>query len=178
MIELPWSSDIWLQVGVGVLLIFLGQRLFWLCVAAVGFLFTFALVSRLSFEMTPEWSLVLAIALGIAGAILAVFLQRAAVAIAGFFFGIYAALWVIDGWGLELDNLEWLLVIGSAVLAAVLAVSLLEITLIVLSSLVGSALLSVASGLDYPASSILFLVVALLGIAFQIRFRRRTRRKG
>jgi len=177
MIELPFSSDLWLQAIVGVVLLLLGQRLFWLCVAAAGFLFTFSFIAQLRLDLAPEWSLLLALALAIAGAVLAVFLQRVAVAVAGFFFGAYVALQLIDAYGLALGDLQWMIVIGAAVLTAVLAVGLLAITLIVLSSLVGAALVTVASGLGEPVSGILFLVLTLLGIAFQTRFRGRTRSK-
>src|SRR5438477_12001630 len=89
-----------LSVLMGCALLFFGRRLFWLFVAALGFAIGLQLAPYLS-QNPPLWlSLLLSIGLGLLGALLAVMLQKLAIAIAGFLVGgrvavaIGAALWV------------------------------------------------------------------------------------
>src|SRR5918911_2970587 len=72
---------------IGAVILFFGRRLFWLCVAAVGFAAGVELAPRLIHEPTPLLSLTIALVVGFIGALLALFLQKIAIAIVGFFAG-------------------------------------------------------------------------------------------
>src|SRR5450432_1627851 len=81
-LPLPIAS---LFVGIAILLF--GRRLFWLLVAAVGFAVGMQLTPYLM-QHPPTWlALAIAIAFGILGALLALILQKIAIAIAGFLLG-------------------------------------------------------------------------------------------
>src|SRR6266404_9346800 len=72
---------------IGVVILFFGRRLFWLCVAAVGFAAGVELAPHLIHEPTPLLALTFALVLGFVGALLAIFLQKIAIAVAGFLAG-------------------------------------------------------------------------------------------
>src|SRR5256886_5533896 len=72
---------------IGVVILFFGRKLFWLCVAAVGFVAGIELAPHLVTEPSPLLQLTVAIVLGIIGALLALFLQKIAIAVFGFLAG-------------------------------------------------------------------------------------------
>src|ERR1700745_406302 len=72
---------------IGVVILFFGRKLFWLCVAAVGFLAGIELAPHLVNEPSSLLQLAVAIVLGLLGALLAFLLQKIAIAIVGFLAG-------------------------------------------------------------------------------------------
>src|SRR5947208_9795577 len=65
-----------LSVVIGAVGLLFGRKLFWLCVAAIGFAAGVTLASHLVSEPTPLLQLTFAILLGFIGALLALFLQK------------------------------------------------------------------------------------------------------
>src|SRR2546423_6852692 len=76
-----------LSVLIGASVLFFGRRLFWLCVAAVGFAAGVEFAPHLMHEPSPVLLLSVAVVLGLIGALLALFLQKIAIAVAGFLAG-------------------------------------------------------------------------------------------
>src|SRR5437667_7889135 len=72
---------------IGVVILFFGRKLFWLCVAAVGFAAGVELAPHLAHEPSPLMALTVALVLGFLGALLALFLQKIAIAVVGFLAG-------------------------------------------------------------------------------------------
>src|ERR1700732_4679500 len=72
---------------IGTVILLFGRKLFWLFVAAVGFAAGVELAPHLIHEPSPLLALTFALVLGLIGALLAMFLQKIAIAIAGFFAG-------------------------------------------------------------------------------------------
>ncbi len=177
MVELPPSVEFWLQLLLAGLLLFFGRRLFWLCLATLGFLLTFSLVSSLSIDLQPSLILLLAIGLGIVGAFLAVFLQNVAAGVAGFLFGLYATVSLLGLYGAELGNLVWVLGVAGGVIAGFLALRLFGVALIVLSSFVGSGLVMTLLDLNELPEAVVFLALAVLGIVVQFRGKNRKKRQ-
>ncbi|MEE2778106.1 MAG: DUF4203 domain-containing protein [Acidobacteriota bacterium] len=163
------AVDTWLPAALGVVLILFGRKLFWLLLGTLGFLIAFRLVTQFA-DDTPELMVwVLAGGVGVAGAVAAIFLQRIAAGVAGLLFGGYAVMWLLDFYAVGLGNIEWLIVLVGAVVAAALAVAVLEETLMVLSSILGAALLVAVSGLDAVAGAIFFVALVIVGITAQKR---------
>src|SRR5947207_7507424 len=81
------SSVAIIGVLIGVVILFFGRRLFWLCVAAVGFAAGIEIAPHLVQQPSPVLALTFALVLGFIGALLALFLQKVAIAIAGFLSG-------------------------------------------------------------------------------------------
>src|SRR5438874_13771476 len=72
---------------VGVIVLLFGRRLFWLCVAAIGFAAGVGLAPQFVHEPSPLLALIFAIVLGLGGALLALFLPKLAIFLAWFFAG-------------------------------------------------------------------------------------------
>lgn len=158
---------------VGGVLLAAGRRLFWLAVGAVGFVLALLLALRL-LDPEPLWLLLgLALIAGIAGAMLALLLQRLAVAIAGFLAGgwIALALWVQLGGGEGWPALGVFLLAG--IVAAILAGAVFELALIVVSSLIGALLIASGIGADGLFALALVAVLTVAGSLIQTSFRRR-----
>jgi Domain of unknown function (DUF4203) len=162
----------------------LGRSLFWLFVAAVGFVVGVELAPLILPHQTELFTLLVAVVLGIAGALLAVFVEKIAIAVAGFVAGGYLASVLcaplLGGAGMAYP-LSWLCFLIGGILGAVLMIVFFNWALIILSSLQGAHLivrgLPVIHGL--PAlrhhSQILFAILALIGIAVQAAtYRRRS----
>ncbi len=73
----------------GALLLVLGRKLFWLFVGALGFLAGMSLAQNYLGGQSENVVLIAGIVCGLLGVVLAIFLQRVAIAAAGFFAGGY-----------------------------------------------------------------------------------------
>ena len=162
------AADRWAPLLLGVVLLLAGRRLFWLLVATLGFLFAFTLVQRLSPDMSQPLHWVLAIVAGLAGALLAIFAQKLAVGAGGMLFGAYATLWMLERYGVDLGNWEWVVLLAGGIVAGVLALLVLETALVVLSSILGASLVAGATRLDGLPVVVLFAVLLIVGISVQL----------
>ncbi|MFW5943404.1 MAG: hypothetical protein ACOCXI_16485 [Chloroflexota bacterium] len=157
---------------VGILSLFLGRQLFWLFVAAAGFVAGFNLAGRFLVDVAGWLLLLVGLLVGVLGALLAVFAQRLAVAIGGFFAGGYVLLYVSGLLGAANEGtLATVLFIVGGIVGAVLISLLLDPALIFLSSALGAALLSnvIAGNLEMAqvGDSLLFVILLVVGIAVQ-----------
>lgn len=159
--------------AVGLLLLLAGRRLFWLALATAGFLTGFLLLPRILPEAGEVLRWTLAIGGGIGGALLAVFVQRFAVGVAGFLLGGYGTLMLLEA--LAFEPAAWAIAfyLGGGILAALLAALLFEGALIALSALLGAAVLVGLYPLPGMMQLWLFLVLTLVGVAVQARGWRR-----
>lgn len=158
-------------IGLAVLLF--GRHLFWLFVAAAGFVLGVMVAPQL-LPGQPDWLILLvALALGLVGALLAVVVQQIAVALAGFIFGGYVLLSLLTVLGLGVTPWEWLVFIVGGIIGAALVLSLFDPALIGLSALVGATLvveavrLSGLVALTLPLDMILWVILFVVGIAVQ-----------
>ncbi len=175
-----WTATDAAAIAVGAALLVFGRRLYWLALGGAGFFAGLWLAGQI-FERTSSWvDLGLGFLVGIAGAVLAIFVQKLAVGIAGFALGGASALWIaslFDPTILERPTI-WLLVAGivGAVVGIALASTLFEATLIAFTSLTGALMIAARSHLGPPRESWLFLILLAIGVLIQSR-RRRPRRK-
>ncbi len=156
-----------IRLAIGAALIILGRKLFWLFVAAVGFAAGWAVASDL-LHVQPEWlALVLALAAGALGALLAQFVQKLAIGLAGFLAGAFLAVSLATLLNLQATPFAWLALVIGGVLGAVLLGVAFEWTLIGLSSLAGAML--VAGALDLTSTMHLLVLGGLfvLGVIIQ-----------
>ena len=159
-------QNIFLAV-VGVLLLTLGWKLFWMFVGAVGFAAGLQAAQSL-IGPQPFWMLWGAgLVCGITGAILALFFQHLAVAIGGFIAGGILALRLLPMVGYTATGT---IVLIGGVIGAVALVLLFDWALVVLSSMAGAAfVVNAIVGRSFPYAPWLFLVVAAAGVVFQSR---------
>jgi hypothetical protein len=158
----------WVTLVLGLAVLLLGRRLFWLFVGAVGFAVGLH-VGRMVFAGAPEWLVVLAaLALGAVGAVLAIVFQWVAVGLAGFAAGIHVCLAAAPALGLEGAWL-WTVAVGAGIVLAALVLWLWDPVLIIVSALTGAALL--APELPVPPSARPWLVVGLLAVGIVVQAR-------
>jgi hypothetical protein len=152
---------------VGVVLLILGRRLFWLFVGCIGFAVGFSYGPLLWSTQSDLIQLVLAIGVGIVGAILAILFQKVAIALAGFAAGGYIAVHAMHLFGLEIGQFIWLPYILGGIVGAVLLFIIFDWALILLSSVAGASLAVQAVNLRPQGEAELFFVLMISGVFVQ-----------
>ncbi len=160
-----------IRVVIGGLLLVLGRKLFWLFVAASGFAVGLTVATQL-LHVRPEWvGLLVGLAVGALGALVAIFLQRLAVAVAGFLAGAYIAVSLASTLGVTGTGMAWIILIIGGILGAALIAGIFEWALIGLSSLAGASLivegLHLAPGTALLAGAVLFVVGVIIQAAIR-----------
>jgi hypothetical protein len=154
-------------IGLGLILLLLGRRLFWLFVALVGFLLGMELTWVILGEQ-PKWvMLFIGLGTGLIGALLAVLVERVAFALAGFYAGAYLALIGAQSFGVGGNTI--ILFAAGGLIGAVFAALIMDWVIIVLSCLAGAGAIVVSLGLDQMLSLLVFLVLAVAGTFFQAK---------
>ncbi|NUM47621.1 MAG: DUF4203 domain-containing protein [Anaerolineales bacterium] len=160
-----------INIFLGFAVLLTGRKLFWLFIAALGFLAGASLGPRF-IEADPAWLIwVFSLGLGFVGALLAVFLKRLAVSLAGFVGGWYLMMTLATTFDWQLGNTAWVLyLIGGLIVSGVVS-GLYDWALIFLSSIVGA--LAIVQGLDLSLSpvlvSLLLLALIVAGVSAQNR---------
>ncbi|HEY5811223.1 MAG TPA: DUF4203 domain-containing protein [Terrimicrobiaceae bacterium] len=155
------------QVLLGLVLIFLGRKLFWLFVGIVGFLAGMRFGAELVKGQPELVILAMAIGIGVLAALLAIVVQRLAVAIAGGVAGGMLAMRIAVMLGANAESLGWVFFIVGAVLAAILVSAVFDWALIILSSLIGASLVSEALPFDHFGQLIGMVALFVLGVLAQ-----------
>ena len=163
------------NIVAGAVLLLLGRRLFWLFVAIAGFYLGFEVARTLAAEQ-PAWLLwAIAIGAGLIGAVVAMLLQRVGFALGGFYAGGYIALLAVERFAPGTIGVA-AFVVGGAI-GAVLAALLMDWAIIVLSCLVGAALVVPALGLQPLMSALVYAGLVAVGIVVQAQLTRGMDRK-
>jgi MFS family permease len=156
-----------INIVLGVVLLTTGKKLYWLFVAVVGFLIGLALAVQYV-NLNPPWMIyVIAVGAGVIGAVLALFLQHLAIALAGFIVGGYGALYVSQLLGNNSNAINWMAFIIGGIVGLLLVASVFNWALYVLSSWAGATLVTKAIGLQAQLGLVLFFVLFVLGMIIQ-----------
>ena len=159
----------------GVIILFFGRKLFWLCVAAVGFAAGVELAPHIAQQPSPLLALTFALVLGFVGALVALFLQKIAIAIVGFLSGGKMGVALAVAFLGNAAEFHWISFIVGGVLGAILLLVLFDWALIFLSSIVGAYLIQSLITLPPRGATILFLLLVVLGVLVQAGALRRSR---
>lgn len=151
----------------GVLLLATGRRLYWLFIGVVGFIFGFDLARWLLPHQPRGTAVAVGLVFGLAGAILAVFLQKVAIAAAGFLAGGHLLPQVMRAFGMATHQNHWVLFIAGGIAGALLMSLAFGLALIVLSSLAGADLILHALRTGGRWRSILFVLFSAAGVLLQ-----------
>jgi hypothetical protein len=151
---------------VGIVLLFLGRKLFWLFVGAVGFVVGMEAAAVL-FPHQPDWALIVGLILGLIGAVIAIFVQKIAIGIAGFLSGGYFLMTALRTWELQSPETSWVSFLIGGAIGALLMYVVFNWALIILSSISGAHLIIYPFALSHAAASAAFVALALLGILVQ-----------
>lgn len=164
-----------LRFLIGAALLLLGREFYWLFVASVGFVVAADLAPRVVQIEPSILLLVIALAAGVVGALLAVLLQEAAIGLAGFLAGGYAAIALLDLIELPSSPISWILALVGGVIGVVLILALFDWALIILSSITGAWTITRALEVRTLMTGLIFLVLLMIGLAAQASMMRRGR---
>ena len=158
----------WVNVLIGIALLLFGRKLFWLFVGCIGFVVG-AKFAGDALQGQPEWLILLiALGVGLLGAIVSIFLQRLLIGIAGFFAGGYCLSTLAAGTlHAKYAGIPWIAFGVGGLLGVLLTMVLLDPALIIMSSLAGATTVSQNVPLDSSAKSFLFVVLLIFGIVVQ-----------
>jgi hypothetical protein len=160
-----------IQLILGGGLLAAGRKLFWLFTGAAGFVVGAQLGARFFGEQAGAAAggpvLLVALAAGVAGALLAVALQQVAIALTGFVAGGYLVLAILETAGLDLAGLAWLAFAAGGLVGVLLVGAAFDWALIGLSALAGAALVTQSVELAPVPRLVVGGTLALVGALLQ-----------
>jgi hypothetical protein len=168
------SSVTIVGVLIGVVILFFGRKLFWLCVAAVGFAVGVEIAPLLVNDPSSLLALVIALVCGVLGAFLALFLQKVAIAVLGFLAGGKLAAAIAAAFFVHHAQYSTIIFVVGGIIGAILLLALFNWALIVVSSFIGAYLIQSAIVLPPTGSTLVFVALAIIGIIVQAASYRRT----
>ena len=167
------SSVTIVGVLIGIVILFFGRKLFWLCVAAVGFAAGVQIAPLLVNEASSLLALVIALVFGVLGVLLAFFIQKVAIAVLGFLAGGKLATAVAAAFFVQYAQYSTIIFVIGGIVGAILLLAVFGWALIIVSSVIGAYLIQSAIVLPPTGSTLVFIGLAILGIFVQaVSFRR------
>ena len=156
------------NILVGLALLTLGKKLFWLFVGAIGFIGASDMAARY-FSGLPDWHLlIITVAAGLIGVLLAIFFQKAAILLVGFYTGGYLIVSLFNTLNMAPSPAPpWAPFVIGGLLGAVLLYLFFDWTLIALSSLAGASFVSQTIQISAVPSAILSTALFLTGVIIQ-----------
>jgi hypothetical protein len=168
------SSTTIVGLLIGIVILFFGRKLFWLCVAAVGFAVGVEIAPQLVNEPSSLLALLVAVFCGVLGALLALFLQKIAIAVLGFLAGGKLASAIAAAFFIHSAQYYTIIFLVGGIIGAILLLAVFDWALIVVSSLIGAHLIQSAIVLPPTGSTLVFVGLAVLGILVQAASFRRS----
>ncbi len=154
------------QILSGLVLLVSGRKLFWLFVGCLGLVSGFALATRFFGGQSDLIVLAVAVLAGILGAMLAIFVQKLAIGIAGFLGGGYIALAVATPFGPE-PLVSLIAYLAGGLLGTLMMAIFFEWALILLSSVIGAAFIVEYIPLEKAFTLAVFLILTIAGTIMQ-----------
>lgn len=156
---------VYLAIGAGMLIF--GRKLFWLFTGGIGFYLGYTLAPKILTNQSDNVILTIAVIMALIGVFLAILLKTAAISIAGFAAGAYIVYSVLPMLNFDLGNFYWLVIVAGGILGAVLAGTMFDWALIIITSACGAALISQTLNLTFPLSAVVLVVLLLIGLIVQ-----------
>lgn len=158
--------------GLGMLLV--GRRLFWVFVGSIGFI-TATEFAAANFSGQPEWAIVLiGLAFGVGGALLAIFFQAGVIDLAGILGGGYLGLLVIRSLHISSQTANMIAYLAGAVVGMVLFYVFFDSALVAISAFSGASILVQQFSLSDLNFWLVLVLIAFVGIVVQIRQNKKT----
>ena len=158
----------------GIALLVLGRKLFWLFVGAIGFLAGMQFATAYLQSFGDNVVLFAGLVGGIIGIVLAIFGKKVAIMAGGFIGGGYLGLNIVQSTIPQPTGQSgWIAFIVGGIFGVILVSFLFEWALILLSSFVGSLLVVQSTGLGPNAGPIAFFLLAAAGILVQAWMKRK-----
>lgn len=175
--ELPGNISVpVVSVLIGATILLFGRKLFWLFVAALGFAVGVELAAYFVTN-PPAWvTLLVALGLGVLGALFAIMVQKLAIGVAGFIAGGRLALAVVEAFFVEHAHYQAAIFVIGGIIGALLLLALFDWVLIILSSVEGAHLIGNGIVLPQKGAVIIFCVLVAIGVIVQGSMLRASRR--
>jgi len=158
---------------VGLALLLIGRQLFWVFVAAAGFILGSSLASQFLIGQSTLVISAVGLAAGLVGVVVAVFAQNLAIGVAGFVMGSYILAFLFYTIGLVGTGWTWLALIGGGIIASALVLALFDLALIALSSLAGANLIIQITNFSPVMTSLVFILLVAIGAVVQVSMLKR-----
>jgi hypothetical protein len=152
---------------IGFAVLVMGRQIFWVFVAGLGFALGMIYGGQY-YSGQPDWMILLISAtIAILGALLAYSLQRLAAGLVGIITGWYLTNIILQYTQPQIGRLEAFAPIIIGIICGILIIAYFDISVIVLSSLAGSAI--IVSGMNFANryEMIVLVAMALLGMGVQ-----------
>src|ERR1043166_107887 len=159
---------------IGVVILLFGRKLFWLWVAAGGVAAGVEIAPHLVHEPSTLLALTVALVLGLIGALLALFLQKIAIAVLGFLAGGKLAGAIAAAFFVQYAQYSTVIFLVGGVVGAILLLALFDCALIAVSSPIGAHLIQSTIVLPASGSTIVFIALTIIGILIQAASLRRS----
>src|ERR1043165_112573 len=150
------SSVTIVGVIIGVVILFFGRKLFWLCVGAVGFAVGVEIAPLLVNESSSLLALLIALIFGVLGALLALFLQKLAIAVLGFLAGGKLATAIAAAFFVQYAQYSTIIFVIGGIIGAILLLAVFNWALIIVSSFIGAYFIQSAIVLPPTGSTLVF----------------------
>ena len=157
-------------IVLGIILLMLGRKLFWLFAGMTAFIIGLEYAKVFLPGQSDKVLLIISLVCAIIGLVLAFVVQRIGLRIAGFLSGGYIAMMFIKELGIEISWLPWVIFILGGVLGAILVLLIFDWALVILSSLVGAFLIIQVTGFSLYLTKILFILLVTVGIITQMTY--------
>jgi len=155
-----------LDIIFGGALLLVGRKLFWLFIGAIGFAIGIQVATRF-FHGSELMTVIIGLVFGIIFAILAIFLESIAIAIAGFLGGGYILLSITTLFGLDKGVMTWIAFIVGGIIGLVLVSFLFDWALITISSFAGASMVISGFNISKTTGSLILLVLFVTGVLIQ-----------
>jgi hypothetical protein len=157
------------RVLVGALLLCFGRRLFWLFVGVLGFVIASEMTVELLAGAPAFLRLLISIVAGFAGVLIAIWMQKVAVSLAGFMAGGYFLTLILDTWELQSRHHSWIFFVIGGIAGSILMIWMFDWTLIILSSATGTNLIVHSFHMNHSMAACMVVVLFALGIVVQCK---------
>ena len=151
----------------GLLLLVFGRKLFWLFCGLVGFLLGMNFAQHFFPSLSPTSLVLIALAVGALGAVLAVMLQKVAIGLMGFLAGGYLVYLLLPTLSIQPGNLIWLFVILGGIMGIFLASTMFDWALIILSSALGANVIVSHLVMPQPFPVVVTIAFFIFGLIVQ-----------
>lgn len=160
---------IWIHILIAIVLLFAGRSLFWLFVACIGFASGYYYAQQIWGDPSPVLVMILSIAAGGLGAVIAIFFQKAAIVVAGFAAGGYVVLSLFDQFAGLSAQMVWLPYIIGGIIGAIILFFVFDWALIFLSTATGASLIVQMVTFNLWFEVTIFITLLIAGMAFQAK---------
>ncbi len=156
-----------LRIISGLALLTLGRQIYWVFAGVTGFLLGLDLAARLLPGQHEIVFIIIALILGVVGALLAIAFQQVAIILAGFAAAGLFAVALLEELRVTQPAILLVFFIVAGIIGAVLVLLNFDWAVILLSSIFGAAILARTIPMARPLAYVVFLVLAALGVIIQ-----------